>query len=211
MEVTIQCYNTNSFLLARSWHYWFPTHRTPWGKFLVEIFDAVNVAGCVHGERNAIQTAEAHYTNEALRVIGFPGSSQDPLHDWLGTDTALLQRAYVAGLTKCLLFYSIKRLATQFAVTGHAGEALNVEHLVHSCASCTFSYNVFPTARTATKILFGRRVLHVIQHLLSKSIQLILRPQNRTPGRVGCLGLRWRWWNVRRISYISLLTTWRCI
>lgn len=57
---------------------------------LVEIFDAMDVVGSVHGKRNAIQTPMADHTGEALGMIGLPSRPQDTLHYGLTT--------YVAGL-----------------------------------------------------------------------------------------------------------------
>lgn len=61
------------------------------GCLLVEVLDAVDEAACVHGERDPVQAAMAHHTGEAVRVIGLPGGSENPLHDGLGAHAALLQ------------------------------------------------------------------------------------------------------------------------
>lgn len=58
---------------------------------LVEVLNAVNEATSVHGEWDPIKAAVAHHTGEAVRVIGLPGGSQNPLHDGLGAHAALLQ------------------------------------------------------------------------------------------------------------------------
>lgn len=39
---------------------------------LVEVFDAVDVVGSVHGKGNAVQTPMADHTGEALGMIGLP-------------------------------------------------------------------------------------------------------------------------------------------
>ncbi len=39
---------------------------------LVEVFDAVDVVGGVHSKGNAVQTAIADHTGEALGMIGLP-------------------------------------------------------------------------------------------------------------------------------------------
>lgn len=57
----------------------------------VEVLNAVGEAACVHGERDAVQAAVAHHAGEAVRVIGLPGGSENPLHDGLGAHAALLQ------------------------------------------------------------------------------------------------------------------------
>lgn len=58
---------------------------------LVKVLDAVDVVGSVHGEWDAVQTAVTHHAGEAVRVVGFPGGSQDALHDWLTADGARLK------------------------------------------------------------------------------------------------------------------------
>lgn len=58
---------------------------------LVEVLDAVDKATSIHGERNPIQTAVAHHTGKAVRMIGLPSGSENPLHDRFGAHTALLQ------------------------------------------------------------------------------------------------------------------------
>lgn len=57
----------------------------------MEVLDAVNVVGSVHGERDAVQAAVAHHAGEAVRVVGFPCSPQDALHDGLTADGAGLK------------------------------------------------------------------------------------------------------------------------
>ena len=58
---------------------------------LVKVLDAVDVVGGVHGERDAVQAAVAHHAGEAVRVVGFPCSPQDALHDGLTADGASLK------------------------------------------------------------------------------------------------------------------------
>lgn len=58
---------------------------------LVEVFDAVDVVGSVHGERDAIKAALAHHTGEAVGVVGLPCGPQDSLHDGLTADVTGLQ------------------------------------------------------------------------------------------------------------------------
>lgn len=62
------------------------------GRLLVEVLNAVNETACVYGKRDAIQAAVAHHAGEAVGVVCLPGGTEDPLHDWLRTHTALLQR-----------------------------------------------------------------------------------------------------------------------
>lgn len=57
----------------------------------MEVFNAVDEAASVHGERDAIQATVAHHTSEAVRMIGLPGGSKNPFHNGLGAYTALLQ------------------------------------------------------------------------------------------------------------------------
>lgn len=61
------------------------------GCLLVEVLNAVNEPASIHGEWDAIQAAVAHHTGEAVRMIGLPGGTENPLHDGLGTHVALLQ------------------------------------------------------------------------------------------------------------------------
>lgn len=58
---------------------------------LVEVLDAVDVVGCVHGEGDAVQAAVAHHAGEAVWVVGFTCGPQDALHDGLTADVAGLQ------------------------------------------------------------------------------------------------------------------------
>jgi hypothetical protein len=58
----------------------------------VEVLDAVNESTSVHSEWDAIQAAVAHHTGEAVRMIGLPSGTENPLHDGLGAHVALLQR-----------------------------------------------------------------------------------------------------------------------
>lgn len=57
----------------------------------MKVLDAVDVVGSVHGERDAVQAAVAHHAGEAVRVVGFPCSPQDALHDGLTADGAGLK------------------------------------------------------------------------------------------------------------------------
>lgn len=57
----------------------------------MEILDAVDVPTGIHGEGDPIQAAMAHHTGEAVGMVGLPGGSENPFHDGLRTDTALLQ------------------------------------------------------------------------------------------------------------------------
>lgn len=58
---------------------------------LMEILNAVDVATSIHSEGDPIQAAVAHHTGEAVGMVGLPSGSEDPFHDGLCTDTALLQ------------------------------------------------------------------------------------------------------------------------
>lgn len=91
MEVTIQGNNAYGLLLSWGRHDGLLTHRTPRGKFLMEILDAVDVATSIHSEGDPIQAAMAHHTGEAVGMVGLPSGPEDPFHDGLCTDTALLQ------------------------------------------------------------------------------------------------------------------------
>lgn len=57
----------------------------------MEILDAVDVPPSIHGEGNPIQAAMAHHAGEAVGMVGLPSGSEDPFHDGLCTDAALLQ------------------------------------------------------------------------------------------------------------------------
>lgn len=57
----------------------------------MEILNAVDVATSIHSEGDPIQAAVAHHTGEAVGMVGLPSGSEDPFHDGLCTDTALLQ------------------------------------------------------------------------------------------------------------------------
>lgn len=57
----------------------------------MEILDAVDVPTGIHSEGDPIQAAMAHHTGEAVGMVGLPSGSENPFHDGLRTDTALLQ------------------------------------------------------------------------------------------------------------------------
>ena len=57
----------------------------------MEVLDAVDVVGGVHGEGDAVQAALAHHTGEALGVVGLACGPQDTLHDGLTADVTGLQ------------------------------------------------------------------------------------------------------------------------
>lgn len=177
VEITVQSHDADGLLLARGRHDRLLAHRTAWGKFLVEVLDAMDEATGVHGKRDAIQAAVAHHAGEAVGVVGLPGGPEDPLHDGLVAHVALLQGINVAGLTVGLLLHGIERLSSELVVTDDAGEAVHVEDLIHGGASCPFSNHVLPTASTAAKVLIRRGIFHVIQHLLGQVLQLIFWPE----------------------------------
>lgn len=66
MEITIQSHNPDSLLLAWGWHDRLLAHRTSGGKFLVEVFNAVDEAASIHSERDPIQAAVAHDASKAV-------------------------------------------------------------------------------------------------------------------------------------------------
>lgn len=177
MEIAIQSHDPDSLLLAWGWHDWLLAHRTSGGKFPVEILDAVDEAACVHGEWDAVQAAVAHHTGKAVRMIGLPSGSEDPLHDGLGAYAALLQGINVAGLTVGFLLHRIEGLPSELVVADDAGKAIHVEDLIHGGASGSFPDYIFPTASTAAKVFISRWIFHVIQHLLGQVLQLIFRAE----------------------------------
>lgn len=61
----------------------------------VEIFNAVDLAGGVHRERDAVEAPATLHASKAARVVGLPHSPQDPVQDGLRARRTLLQR----GLT----------------------------------------------------------------------------------------------------------------
>lgn len=173
MEITVQSHNSDGLFLAWGRHDRFLAHRTAWGKFLVEVLNAVNETASVYSKWDAVQATVAHHAGEAVRVVGLPGGTEDPLHDGLTTHTALLQCINVAGLAVCLLLHGVERLSSQLDVTDDAGEAIHVEDLIHGGTSCSFSNYIFPTAGTAAKVIIRGRIFHVIQHLLGQVFELI--------------------------------------
>lgn len=66
----------------------------------MEVLNAVNEATSVHSERDPIKAAVAHHTGKAMRMIGLPSGSQNPLHDGLGAHAALLQGILGRGRDK---------------------------------------------------------------------------------------------------------------
>lgn len=62
----------------------------------MEIFNAVDLAGGVHCERDAIKTTVAYHTGEATRVVRLPHSPQDSVQDGFRACGTFLQ----GGLTK---------------------------------------------------------------------------------------------------------------
>lgn len=177
MEIAIQSHNPDSLLLAWGWHDRLLAHRTSGGKFLVEVLNAVNEATSIHGEWDPIKAAVAHHTGKAVRMIGLPGGSQNPLHDGLGAHAALLQGINVAGLTVSFLFHGIEGLSPELVAADDAGETVHVEDLIHGSASCPFPNDILPTASTAAKVFICRWIFHVIQHLLGQVFEFIFRTE----------------------------------
>lgn len=178
----------------------------------MEVLDAVDVVGGVHGERDAVQAAVAHHAGEAVRVVGFPRGPQDALHDGLTADGAGLKGVNIARLTVRLLLHGEERLATQLGAAGHADEAVDMEDLVHGSAAGAFTHYVLSTAGTAPEVFLRRRVVHVKQHLLGQALQLVFRVGD------GSAALWWNswsrgvgsqaWWY---ICDVGLLGAWRLV
>lgn len=57
----------------------------------MEVLNAVDLAGGIHGERDTIKSTVAHHTSEAARVVGLSHSPKDPVQDGLRACGALLQ------------------------------------------------------------------------------------------------------------------------
>lgn len=57
----------------------------------MEILNAVDVVGGVHGEGDPVQAAATHHAGEAVRVVGLSCCPQDALHDGFAADVAGLQ------------------------------------------------------------------------------------------------------------------------
>lgn len=57
----------------------------------MEILDAVDVPTSIHSEGDPIQAAVAHHAGEAVGMVSLARGSQDPFHDGLCADAALLQ------------------------------------------------------------------------------------------------------------------------
>lgn len=92
---SIHSTNLNFSSVKASFNDWLISERKTykWSKvILVEVLDAVDLVGGVHGERNAVQAAVTHHADEAVRVVGLPCGPQDALHDGLTADAAGLQR-----------------------------------------------------------------------------------------------------------------------
>ena len=61
----------------------------------MEVLDAVDLGGGVHGEGHPVQAAVAHHAGEAARVVRLPHRPQDAVQDGLGALGASLQRTLV--------------------------------------------------------------------------------------------------------------------
>lgn len=152
MEIPVQGHYADGLLLARSRHYGLFTHRATRGKLLVEVLDAVDVVGGVHGEGDAVQAPVTHHTGKAVWVVSFTRRPQNTLHDGLTADVTGLQGVDVARLTVSLLVHSIEGFASQLAAAGHANKAIHMKDLIHGSAASSFTNHVLPTAGTATKV-----------------------------------------------------------
>lgn len=141
----------------------------------MEVLDAMNEPASIHSKGDPIQAAMAHHAGEAVRVIGLPSGTKNTLHDGLGAHVAPFQRVDVARLAVSFLFHSIEGLAPELVVAGDAGKTIHMEDLIHGGTSCTFPNYIFTTTSTAAKVFLGRRIVHVIQHLLGQVLKLILR------------------------------------
>lgn len=130
VETSIQSNDSHRLLLTWLWHDGPTTHRAPWSKFPVEIFNAVDLAGSVHCERDAIKATVAHHTGEATRMVSLPHSPQDSVQDGFRACGTFLQRGHIAALTICPPLHGIEVLASELGPTGRTHEATNMEDTV---------------------------------------------------------------------------------
>ena len=65
----------------------------------MEVLYAVDLGGGVYSEGHPVQTAAAHHTVEAARVVSLAHSPQDPVQDGLGALGATLQGTLTGRIT----------------------------------------------------------------------------------------------------------------
>lgn len=141
----------------------------------MEIFNAVDLAGGVHCERDAIKTTVAYHTGEATRVVRLPHSPQDSVQDGFRACGTFLQGGHIAALTICPPLHSIEVLAPELGPTGRTHKATNMEDTVQGHNPSSIAHHIFATATTPTKVLPTGRVAHVMHQFLGQSLQFLFR------------------------------------
>lgn len=95
------------------------------------------------------------------------------MQKWAGSFTYNVTALAVALLLEC-----VERLPSKPRVTGDAGEALHVEHLLHGDAAAAVANHIVPTAGAATCSCAAQ--VHMVQLIIfdqSSSYLLLLLPK----------------------------------
>lgn len=140
----------------------------------MEVLNAVDLAGGIHCERDAIKATVAHHTSEAAGVIGLPHSPQDPVQDRLRTCGALLQGGHIAALTICPPLHGIEMLAPKLGLARRTHKAANVKDTVQGHNPSPIPNHIFSAAATPAKVLPTGWVAHVMHQLLGQPLELLL-------------------------------------
>lgn len=172
MEAPVKGHHSHSLVEARLRHDGLLADAAPRRKLLVEVFDAVDLVGGVHGELYTIERLVADHARETARVIGLAGGPQDALQDGLCAHAALLQGVQVAVLAVGLAVDSIKCLALKLKMAHDAVEAADMEHLIHGGAAAALSHHLPPTPRTDTEELRVAAALHGLHQQTGEGVHL---------------------------------------
>lgn len=175
VETSIQSNDSHRLLLTRFRHDGPTTHGAAGGKFPVEILNAVDLAGGIHCERDAIEAPVTHHTGEATRVVSLPHRPQDSVQDGLRACGTLLQSGHVAALTIRPPLHGVEALAPELGPAGRAHKTANMEDAVQGHNPRSIANHVLPAAATPTEVLPAGRVAHVMHQFLGQPLQLLFR------------------------------------
>ena len=146
-------------LLAGAGHDGLLAHAAPRREPPVEVLDAVDLVGGVHGEGDAVEALVADEAGEAGGVVGLAGGPEDPVQDGLAALAALLQGVRVVLLAQRLVVGpAVEGLAQQQAGALGAGEALDVVEAAHGAAARALAHDPQAAGHAGAEVVRVRAV-----------------------------------------------------